>query len=83
MVQTAGLAEEPGRQVGQMSPRAWLSACLLAAFFGGIAGWSARVVTVDHRYIRSLAERHKAEATYINTRTDQLIRANEPKGETR
>ena len=32
-----------------MSPRAWLAACFIAAFFGGVTGWSARVVTTFDR----------------------------------
>lgn len=71
------LAETPGRQVGQMSPRAWAAACLLAAFFGGIVGWSARVATADHRYIRALAEKHESESRYWSRKTDQIINENE------
>lgn len=60
-----------------MSPRAWLAACALAACFGGIAGWSARVATADHRYVRALAEKHEAESRYWNRKTDQIINESE------
>ena len=56
-----------------MSARAWLAACLLAAIFGGVIGWSARVLTADHRYIRALAERHEAESDYYTRQAGEII----------
>jgi hypothetical protein len=51
-------------------------ACLLAAFFGFLGGWSARVGTADHRYIRAMAERHERVAEYYLVQTDELIQQN-------
>ena len=56
-----------------MTAQAWFMALLLAAFFGGLIGWSARVHTQGDRYIRSLAERHEGEASYWLTKLDNEI----------
>ncbi len=71
------LDETPGREVGKMTRQSWLAACALAGCFGIIAGWSARVATADHRYVRALAEKHESEALYWNRKTDQIINENE------
>jgi hypothetical protein len=59
-----------------MNRSTWLMAILLAAFFGGLVGWSARVTTADHRYIRAQAERQEAEARYYTNQLDELIQEN-------
>ena len=59
-----------------MSAKVWLAGCLLATIFGGILGWSARVATTDHRYIRALAQRHEAVTDYYLQQTDQMIQDN-------
>lgn len=59
-----------------MTIYAWFTALLLAAFFGGLIGWSARVHTQGDRYIRALAERHEAEASYFINKLDISIQEN-------
>lgn len=59
-----------------MSGRAWLAACLLAIFIGGVIGWGARACTADHRYIRALAQRHEAEASYWLNKINEQIQIN-------
>jgi hypothetical protein len=56
-----------------MTARECLAACLLAAITGGIFGWSARVLTADHRYVRALAERHEAESNYYIQQAGEII----------
>lgn len=52
------------------------AATLIGLLIGCLLGWSARVTTADHRYVRSLAERHEAETNYIYRKTDELIQQN-------
>lgn len=59
-----------------MSIRAWLAAIALATVFGGIGGWSLRIVTVNDRYIRSLAEQHEATKRYWDVHTNDIITNN-------
>ena len=60
-----------------MSAKDWLALCLLALFAGGIVGWGARACTNDHRYIRSLAERHEAEGMYYMGKLADQIKENQ------
>ena len=62
--------------ITKISTRAWLALAGCALILGGVFGWAARATTADHRYIRALAERHEAEASYYYTQTDPLIREN-------
>lgn len=43
---------------------------------GFTAGWSFRVFTADHRYIRALAERHEAVTNYYLNQADRQIQTN-------
>ncbi|MDA8412991.1 MAG: hypothetical protein M0023_04295 [Desulfobacteraceae bacterium] len=60
-----------------MTARAWLALCATAMILGALIGWSARTITTGDRYIRSLAEKHEATASYFNTKLDTMIQENE------
>lgn len=60
-----------------MTPRAWLSALILAMLFGVLIGWTVRVLTLHDQYLTSQLWLMDTKAKYFNTKTDQLIRDNE------
>lgn len=66
-----------------MTPRAWFTACLLAAFFGAILGWSIRTFSLDHRYTRALIERNEAVSDYYALMSDRIIEPNKTKTQER
>lgn len=71
-----------GQQIIELSPvlesgPRWSVAGVFAGLLCGlILGWTGRTITADHRYVRSLAERHEAEASYYYKATDELIQQN-------
>jgi len=58
-----------------MSPRAWLAACLLAAFIGGVIGWSARVVTTFDRSEMTRIRERESRINKNNIEAETMIDA--------
>ena len=59
-----------------MNAHTWFMALVLAALFGGLIGWSARVHTQGDRYVKALSERHEAEISYWLHKLDDQIQQN-------
>jgi hypothetical protein len=58
-----------------MSPRAWLAACVIAAFFGGVTGWSARIVTTVDRIETARANLLESRINRNNIEAETMIAA--------
>ncbi|MEI8133010.1 MAG: hypothetical protein WCG34_11305 [Leptolinea sp.] len=54
-----------------------IGAGLILLGLGGVGGWSARVVSADHRYIRALAERDEAAVKFYKQEYEALIQTNQ------
>lgn len=81
MVPVSSLAQKSRRPVGTMNPRSQaLFLVMVAAFLVGvgfIAGWDARKLTADHRFITAFIARMVAEESYYNRKLDMQIQENE------
>lgn len=56
-----------------MSRRAWFAAVVLAGIFGGIGGWSARVLTTQHLKDRAELQAFRVREHYYLSQGETIL----------